>query len=392
MKYFENINFIVKGNLNNMSMTIRERILAVYRGEIPDVVPYMLDLSHWFYHKNKMSWDLRGGYDEPERGLIDYHKQAGVGFYVPNQTSFYSIANRDDVKIKVKKDIVNGNPEITWRYETPLGSIERTRIWEEGSYSWAIKDWGIKTEDDLRILGYAMSNRTCIPNIERYKSWAEYIGDNGVVYIPLEYSGMGYLLSYWMGIEGTIYAVNDWPDTMHEIIDQINKSILDYLDIVLQVPAEVFFLGDNFSSDIQPPSFFNEWSKPFYDEGVRRIHAAGKYVSVHIDGKLRGALNMIRETGADCADAVTPTPMGDLTPEQCRKEAGPDFILSGGVSPDLWLPSAEIKDFKEAVINWLGLKKHSPRLIAAAGDQVPPGAEEERIYIMLDLVEEFGRF
>ena len=34
-----------------MTMTLRERILAVYRGETPDVVPYMLDLSHWFYHK-----------------------------------------------------------------------------------------------------------------------------------------------------------------------------------------------------------------------------------------------------------------------------------------------------------------------------------------------------
>ena len=36
-----------------MTMTMRERILAVYRGETPDVVPYMLDLSHWFYHKNR---------------------------------------------------------------------------------------------------------------------------------------------------------------------------------------------------------------------------------------------------------------------------------------------------------------------------------------------------
>jgi len=27
-------------------MTTRERILAVYRGQTPDVVPFMLDLSH----------------------------------------------------------------------------------------------------------------------------------------------------------------------------------------------------------------------------------------------------------------------------------------------------------------------------------------------------------
>jgi hypothetical protein len=31
-------------------------------------------------------------------------------------------------------------------------------------------------------------------------------------------------------------------------------------------------------------------------------------------------------------------------------------------------------------------------MIANAGDQVPPGADEDRIEIMRDMVEEFGRF
>jgi hypothetical protein len=82
----------------------------------------------------------------------------------------------------------------------------------------------------------------------------------------------------------------------------------------------------------------------------------------------------------------------DLTPEACREEAGPDFILSGGVSPDLWLPSAPLHRFKKAVMDWIALKRHSPRLIAGAGDQVPPGADEERIHIMRDLLEEYGRY
>jgi hypothetical protein len=99
---------------------------------------------------------------------------------------------------------------------------------------------------------------------------------------------------------------------------------------------------------------------------------------------------MIRDTGADCADAVTPTPMGDLSPEECRREAGPDFILSGGVSPDLWLPTAPMDDFRRAVMSWLDLRKRSPSLIAGAGDQVPPGAAEERMEIMRDLVETHG--
>ena len=70
-------------------MNQRQRILSVYRGETPDAVPCMLDLSHWFYHKNRLPWDLSKAYDEPERELIDYHKRGGVGFYIPNLARFW---------------------------------------------------------------------------------------------------------------------------------------------------------------------------------------------------------------------------------------------------------------------------------------------------------------
>ena len=203
---------------------------------------------------------------------------------------------------------------------------------------------------------------------------------------------MGQLLNCWMGIEAAMYAVVDWPDTVHEVVDQINESNLAFADLLAASPVEIVCMGDNFSSDVQPPRFFAEWSRPFYVEAVRRLHDAGKYVAVHIDGKLRGAIDMIRETGADCADAVTPTPMGDLTPLESREEAGPDFILSGGVSPDLWLPTADIDAFERAVKDWLALKLYGPRLIAAAGDQVPPGADEGRIGLMLELVDRWGRY
>jgi hypothetical protein len=101
---------------------------------------------------------------------------------------------------------------------------------------------------------------------------------------------------------------------------------------------------------------------------------------------------MIRNTGADFADAVTPTPTGDLTPLQCRQEAGPDFGLSGGIPSTLWLPEVSAESFKKAVIEWLELRRHSPRLIATPGEQVPPGAVEDRIRIARDLIEEHGKY
>lgn len=372
-------------------MKMRERIQTVYRGEAPDVVPFMLDLSHWFYHRNGMPWDLSKAYEQPETELIEYHKRMGVGFYLPNLASFYSGNWADDVKGTTAKRMGGDAPEIAWRLETPLGAIERTRRWDDRTYAWGIGKWGVRTEEDLRVFAYAMRSRTFSPHWDRYQAWIEEVGDDGVVYMPVGYSAMGHLLNLWMGVEETVFAAVDCPAVLRETVDAVNDNILQLVDLVATSPAEVILMGDNFSSDIQPPSFFKRWSLSFYEEAIRRLHAAGKFVAVHIDGRLKGAISMIRDVGADCADAVTPAPMGDLTPEECREEAGPDFLLSGGVAPDLWLPHVPVDTFKAKVLDWIRLKKRSLRLIANVGDQVPPGAEQQRIEIMRDLVEEHGR-
>lgn len=375
-----------------MPMSMRERILAVYRGECPDVVPYMLDLSHWFYHKNHLAWDLSTSYEKPEYDLIAYHKQAGAGFYMPNLGSFYSASYGSDVESEVRKEYRDGVPEISWRLTTPLGTIERRRIWEETSYSWAISRWGVRTEQDLKVLGHALSSLTYAPRWDRYQAWDHEVGDDGVVYLSAGYSAMGHLLNYWLGVTGSAYAIADWPGTFREVVDQINEANLREIDMLAASPAEIIIMGDNFSSDLQPPRFFAKWSKPYYAEAIRRLHAAGKCVAVHIDGKLRGAIAMIRDAGADAGDAITPAPMGDLSPLACRDEAGPNFILSGGVPPNLWLPEVPLETFKQSVLDWLELKRYGPRLIANAGDQVPPHAVEDRIEIMRDLVEKHGRY
>ena len=151
-----------------MSSSLRQRILSVYRGQTPDVVPFMLDLSHWFYHKNRLAWDLSQSYAEPERELIDYHKRVGAGFYVANLGSFYCVEHGDDVTATTSKS--DDGREITWQYDTPLGSIHRSRRWEDETYAWGISRWGIESEADLRAFGHAMGSRTYAPLWDRYEA------------------------------------------------------------------------------------------------------------------------------------------------------------------------------------------------------------------------------
>lgn len=373
-------------------MTERERLLAVYRGETPDRVPLFLDLSHWFYQKYNVPFDLSVAVTEPEQPLIECHRGFGAGFYAPNRISYFDAAYPPDVASTVTSTSTPQGPELTWRIETPIGAIERKRIWSPQSYSWDISQWGVRTAGDLRVLAYALSRLEFKPAFDRYAAWREATGNLAVLYAPAGYSAMGHLLSYWMGIENTMYASADMPGVLEETVEAINANLLRSVDLLCTSPAEVIFLGDNFSSDVQPPRFFRKWSARYYSEAFRRIRAAGKYSAVHVDGRLGGLLGEFASLGADCIDAVTPAPMGDLTPAQCREQAGPALILSGGVAPIFWIEPATDEDFRCAVLEWLELRKASARLVAAAGDQVPPGAPEHRIRMMRELVDRFGRY
>lgn len=375
-----------------LMMTPRERILAVYEGRQPDRVPYMLDLSHYYLHRFQMPWDLCNGYNEPDTGMIEFNRSMGAAFYMPNQAIFYRTEHANDVKCSVQTRSVNGVPEIAWRYDTPIGSIERVRVWNKNTYSWPIKKWGVVTEQDIRVLAYAMGSRRLIPLPEKYDAWADAVGDDGVVYLGSGYSAMGYFMSYWMGVENTIYAMDDYEDLMQEAFQTINDNNLEQVRILAsEFKAPVILMGDNISSDVQPPSLFDQWSRDYYVKACGIFHAHGKKVAVHVDGRLKGALSMVRDAGADAIDAVTPGTVGRLTPAQARAEAGNKLILSGGIPNQLWYPQhADMAEFEQAVKDWLALKEVSPALISAAGDQVPPGADEARIRRMGELVEEFG--
>ena len=79
----------------------------------------------YYYHRFQKEWDLCYGYHEPERDMIDFNKAMGAAFYMPNQAVFFETHYNDDVKSTAERRVIDGIPEISWRFDTPLGSIER---------------------------------------------------------------------------------------------------------------------------------------------------------------------------------------------------------------------------------------------------------------------------
>ena len=368
-------------------MKPNERVRAVYRRERPDQVPLMLDLSHWYKKNHEVFFDL-SGFRAVEQGLVHLHQQVGAVCYC-EMGGFYQLYS-DDPSVSISSRTDDG--VFQTKIQTPLGTLVEERVFNPASYSYAIRKYLLQSTDEFPIVEYLMERLQCRPRWELFHAWRDQLGELAYPYAQLPYSGSGYLLSRNMGIERAVFAVQDEPDRVERLVQSVNACNLRILDQIIDGPFETLLISDNYDSNVQPRRFFDTYVRDYYAEVARRLHAKGKHLAIHVDGESRGVLRWLAECGVDCADAVTPHPMFRLTAEELRAEAGPDLVLSGGIPATIFGSTGTDQEFIDCVRRWLDTRLDSPRLILAAGDQVPTDAPFHRIAMLAELVDRFGRF
>ena len=368
-------------------MKPNERVRAVFQGRRPDQVPLLLDLSHWYKKNRGVPFNL-AGFTAVEPGLVELHRQVGAVSYV-EMGGFYSLSS-DDPEVKLESGTEGG--VFTTRVTTPLGSLHEERVFNSASYSYAIRKYLVGSTADFPVVECLMQHLQCRPRWELYRAWQNALGELAYPYAQLPYSGSGYLVSRYMGVESALYAAHDEPERVRRLVGAVNACNLRILDALIDGPFETMIISDNYDSNVQTKAFFDAFVREYYSEVARRLHARGKYLAVHVDGESRGVLGWLAECGVDCADALTPAPMFAHTPARMRAEAGPGLILSGGIPATAFGTTGSDAAFVECARRWLDTRLASPRLFLAAGDQVPTDAPFHRIAMLPELVEKYGRY
>lgn len=368
-------------------MTERERLVKVLKGETPDRVPWFADLGHWYRSQSCEPWNLFN-ISNCTKEVTDLHREVKAGWYIEVgalHTEYYE-GNVERIRERKGELCI----EII---KTPIGEVRMERKWNSISWSWDITKLMVETVEDLKVLLYAAECRQYSPCLSNWDVMEATGGDVGLAFPSLGYTGLGSLISYYMGVENTIYAIYDEPELIERYISIFNEKQLELVkNVYFNSPAPHIIFGDNLSSDVQPPELFKRFSYNHYKNIADTMHMAGKTVSAHLDGLLNNIIGIVAQTGVDVADACTPAPTGDLVPAEIRRQAGNNMVLMGGISPTAWLPQTSEKEFVVHIREWLELRKISNRLVQSAGDQVPPGTELNRIKLVYDIVEEYGRY
>lgn len=358
-------------------MTPRQRLLAVYRGQTPDRVPALADLSYWYAAHGGGKFipgHTDGANNDKIPRLLELHRQTGAAIHL-NLGSFYDEYYDETVRVSSGVD----GELYRHRFDTPVGSAEEVRQWSDTTFSWPIVQHMVKEVADLQVIRYIFEHVSYTARWDAFREVDKLVGDIGLPLVQVPYTGMGFLISRYAGVERTVMLAMDEPEEMEQTVATINAAHEQVMRLMADGPSEVLFHSDNLSADVQCPRWLERYSGSYYRCMAQIAHEHGKPLVTHIDGRLRGLLRAVGQMSIDGADAVTPAPWGDLTPQQCRDEAGSKLVLSGGVPPSSFLPGVPMKVLDEQIEAWLALRYQSPALILAPGDQLPPDGELDRV-------------
>jgi hypothetical protein len=364
-------------------MDVRSRILAVLKGEKPDVVPWCADLDYWMAYlntENLMPDKYKG------TGIYQLNRDLGSGFYLQGYFPFKEVFDGVEVITETQ-----GDYRITYA-RTPHGEIRQIERWLSQSYCWAYSEHWVKTWRDLKALRFLYEHTFYEPDYELAADRYEMIGDNGIVLCYLPRSAFMVMVVLLAGIQTVTYCLADAPEEFEETYAALRQNLEIASEIALNSPAECLMIPENLSSEVVGKKLYNKYVRDHHLRWARRIKEAGKYSCVHVDGTLKGLVREVSQTGFTFLEALTPEPVGDLPIEEWRQWVADGTVMWGGIPGVYFTDLVSDADFDEFVIRVLKVMRSEPRYVLGVADQVPPRSRWERIARVRPLVEQHGRF
>ena len=341
-------------------MTPRERILSLYRHEIPDRVPVSIYASY-----------LRNGRVEREarnRGLGILSIYPAVSFLAPPwHTHPGYISEVRDAELQIRYSWEAGRRVEQRTYETPVGTISQ-RIVQEPSYGsdWILEHY-IKDRDDYRIVQYIVEHTVFRSHEKAVRRIIDDLGEDGVLLGRIDRSPYQKLLIELAGPERFLLDLHADPDPALELMQSMDKRLEEQFALALESPAEIVFQPENLTSDLTPPDRYQQFLLPLFHEKGAQCSRAGKVFSVHMDGKLRALRRLVAESPFDVMDSFSlPEMSGDVRVQEALA-AWPGKLLCPNFPTVLCnAAQGEIHRFFEAL--WRDFGKSSPFMLQLSED------------------------
>ncbi len=230
------------------------------------------------------------------------------------------------VEITDRQISVGGKKLHRRTFDTPVGSVWVTEKREPGVGQWhAQRSWRdvspwqterlIKGPDDYSVVKYIVEHTEYVADHFPIEQAMDWLGDDGVEICSLPHSPMKMLIIDWVGSEEGrfFYHHEDYRELVEDLYRALCKSREQMHEIAAKSTAPIVLCGDNVDGVLVTPSLFERYFMPVYEQQAEVLHAHGKLMAVHMDGRVKVLKDLIARTPIDIVEALHPPPMGDLS-------------------------------------------------------------------------------
>jgi hypothetical protein len=345
-------------------MTTRQRMIAVYRNEIPDRVPVGI------YDRYLPRGTCERMARELGLGIIETYPL--VSLLAPPwhlQPGFVSEVKGADLRVGYAWS--DGRRVETRTYETPVGAVTQRTIPDPSYGSDWIQEFYVKRTKDYKILTYLVEHTVFRRQEDGLQGRIANLGEDGVVLGRIDRTPYQKALIELAGPERFLIDLQTDPGPVKELLDAIRRRQEEALDLALDSAVEVIWQPENLTSDMTPPAAFAQYHVPSYQGCSRRLREAGKRYAVHMDGRLRALQGLIARSPVDAVESFSlPCVGGDMTAAEARA-AWPDKVLLPNFPASLCgRPDAKIEAFVEGLLDEMGAE--TPWMLQFSED-IPPG-------------------
>jgi uroporphyrinogen decarboxylase len=354
-------------------MTSRERVLAVFAGEVPDRVPCWLGASpEW-----KALAKARAGLATDEDLALfagDDFRRVSAKYAGPPESS---------------PDRAFRHPEATSR--TPFG-VERT------GYGYG------------QPLEHPLAEARTVADVERYPwpdpAWMDVSHIRGEA---LTWGGRFAVLGGdWspfyhdaidlMGMENFCVAMVENP----AVVDVLLRRMVDYyVQVSLRIfeaaadAIDVFFIGNDFGTQTGPvvgEALFRRFFQPHLARLVGLGHDFGLKVQMHCCGGFFPLIPAMIEAGIDGLQALQPSAR-DMAPARLKAAFGGRMVFNGCIDTQHWLIEGTPDLARAKTLEVLEIMKPGGGYIASPShDYLLPETQVDNVFALYETVREFGGY
>lgn len=373
-------------------MSIRSDALKALRGQRPEHIPFIARMDLWYnYHHSKGT--LPHPYERAS--LWDIQRDLGIGVlgFGVWIRGFYRLEYTGGVELHSHWQ---GNEETT-EIITPHGTLRSRAVISETMRAADVTplhtEYPFKSAADYDALQYLFEHTRVVENYDEYGTYLARIGDDGLSLPYTSWVPMHLLMKDYIGYNQFYYELYDHLPQLEQVAAAVTEVHLDMVRIGAGSPAPVIEVGGNYDQAMTPPPIFRKYFLPFYQQAVPILHAAGKVVALHGDGDMgTELLKLLRETGVDVVEALTPQPMTTIDVRQARKLWGNEVTLWGGLPAILMTNTYTDVQVEAFLEDLFAAVAPGERFILGFGDNVPTDGLFSRILQVTEFYHRHSRY